>query len=68
MTYSEAVNAILTEVQDSLMDIIDGWKDAAEDTRCEGDRLIYLARAEYLIEAQRVVYGNQEALNKVKEG
>ena len=60
MTYSEAVNTILAEVQDSLMDIIEGWEAAAEDAQCEGDRLIYLARAEYLLEAQRIVYGNNK--------
>ena len=57
MTYSEAVNTILAEVQDSLMDIIEGWEAAAEDARCEGDRIICFARAEYLLEAQRLVYG-----------
>lgn len=68
MTYSEAVNTILAEVQDSLMDIIEGW-EAAEDAKCEGDRTIYLARAEYLLEAQRIVYGNNKVgtVNNIME-
>lgn len=69
MTYDEAVNTILAEVHECLLDIIDGWEAAAEDAKCECDRIIYLDRVECLLEAARIVYGNNNVgtVNNIME-